>query len=79
MSTIESVLNETRVFEPSAEFQAQAHLKRDDYFRLVAESNKDYGAYWGRLARDQLLWNKPFTQTLDESNAPFYKWFADGS
>src|SRR5206468_3308249 len=22
--------------------------------------------------------NKPFTQTLDESNAPFYKWFADG-
>jgi hypothetical protein len=25
-----------------------------------------------------VLWNKPFTKTLDESNAPFYKWFEDG-
>ena len=29
-------------------------------------------------ARDELLWHKPFTKTLDESNAPFYKWFHDG-
>ena len=78
-NTIESVLNETRVFEPSPEFVAQAHLTRDDYYRLVAESNKDYAGYWARLARDLLLWSKPFTQTLDESNAPFYKWFADGT
>src|SRR5512139_721048 len=77
-STIESVLNETRVFEPSPAFVAQAHLTRDDYYRLVAESNKDYAGYWARLARDHLAWSKPFTQTLDESNAPFYKWFADG-
>jgi len=77
-TTIESVLNETRVFEPSPAFVAQAHLTRDDYYRLVAESNKDYAGYWARLARDNMIWTKPFTQTLDESNAPFYKWFADG-
>jgi acetyl-CoA synthetase len=79
MSTIESVLHENRVFEPSPAFQAQAHLGRDDYARLVAESNADNAGYWGRLARDLLAWDKPFTQTLDESNAPFYKWFADGT
>ncbi|HSN46713.1 MAG TPA: acetate--CoA ligase [Casimicrobiaceae bacterium] len=79
MSTaIESVLNETRVFEPAAEFVAQAHLTRADYHHLVAEANKDYGGYWAKLARDNLIWHKPFTQTLDESEAPFYKWFADG-
>jgi len=79
MSNIESVLHENRVFEPSPAFQAQAHLGRDDYARLVAESNADYAGYWGRLARDLLCWDKPFTQVLDESNAPFYKWFADGT
>ena len=31
-----------------------------------------------RLAREELTWTKPFTQVLDESNAPFYKWFHDG-
>ena len=44
----------------------------------MAEANKDYGGYWAKLARDNLIWHKPFTQTLDESEAPFYKWFADG-
>ena len=79
MSTaIESVLNETRVFEPSPAFVAQAHLTKADYHHLVAEANKDYAGYWARLARDSLIWHKPFTQTLDESNAPFYRWFADG-
>src|SRR5260221_93792 len=32
-----------------------------------------------RQARETVLWKKPFSQTLDESNAPFYKWFADGT
>ena len=33
---------------------------------------------WANLARETILWHKPFTKTLDESNAPFYKWFEDG-
>ncbi|MFC5514106.1 AMP-binding protein, partial [Massilia jejuensis] len=37
-----------------------------------------YEGFWGRLAREHLDWHKPFTNTLDESNAPFYQWFADG-
>jgi acetyl-CoA synthetase len=78
MSTIESVLHENRVFEPPPGFVAQAHLTRDDYRRLVAQAEQDYAGYWAKLARDNLVWHRPFTQALDESNAPFYRWFADG-
>ena len=78
MSTIESVLHEHRVFEPSPEWVAQAHLSKADYDELCAKAAADYPGYWAKLARDNLVWHKPFTQTLDESNAPFYKWFEDG-
>ncbi len=79
MSTIESVLHENRVFEPGAAFLAQSNIKgMAEYNALCAEAEADYTGFWGRLAREQLLWQKPFTQVLDESNAPFFKWFADG-
>src|SRR5512136_809791 len=77
-STIESVLHEHRVFEPAPEWVAQAHLSKADYDELCAQAAADYPGYWAKLARDNLVWHKPFTQTLDESNAPFYKWFEDG-
>ena len=49
------------------------------YERLVAEAASDYEGYWARLAREFIAWKKPFTQVLDSSNAPFFKWFADGT
>ena len=49
------------------------------YERLVAEAASDYEGYWARLAREFIAWKKPFTQLLDSSNAPFFKWFADGT
>ncbi len=78
MSNIESVSHETRVFDPPAAFAAQANLSRAEYDRLNASAAADYPGYWAKLAREQLLWHKPFTRSLDESNAPFYKWFEDG-
>jgi acetyl-CoA synthetase len=79
MGNIESVLQERRVFPPSAEFVRQAHVSGMDAYRaLCAEAERDFNGFWARLARDHLQWSKPFTQVLDESNAPFYKWFADG-
>jgi acetyl-CoA synthetase len=78
-SRIESVLSETRVFPPSAEFVKQANISgMDAYRKLVAEAEKDFEGYWARLAREHLLWHKPFTKTLDESKAPFFRWFYDG-
>ena len=78
-STIESVLVENRVFPPSAAVQAAARISgMDGYNALCSEAEKDFEGFWAKLARANVVWSKPFTRTLDESNAPFYKWFDDG-
>ena len=79
MSAIESVLVENRVFEPSAQLVKSARISgMDAYKALCAEAERDFTGFWGRLARENLTWDKPFTRVLDESNKPFYKWFDDG-
>ena len=72
-------LQEHRVFQPSPQFAAHAAISgMDAYQKLCDEAASDYEGFWARLARENIAWHKPFTQTLDESSAPFYKWFADG-
>src|SRR3972149_410033 len=79
MSNIESVLNERRVFEPSAEFVKQANVSGMAGDQSLCDAaTQDYAGFWAKLARETLLWKKPFTKTLDQSNAPFFKWFEDG-
>ena len=78
-SAIESTLVENRVFPPSEAIVKAARISgMDGYNALCAEAENDFEGFWSRLARENLVWNKPFTKTLDESNAPFYKWFDDG-
>jgi acetyl-CoA synthetase len=78
-ANIESVLHETRVFPPSDAFVRQANVSgMAAYQAMVDSAQQDYAEYWARLARENIVWHKPFTRTLDESNAPFYKWFEDG-
>ncbi len=77
-SAIQSVLVENRVFPPPAAFTAQANVKPADVAAMLARAEADNAGFWGDLAREQLVWAKPFTQSLDDSNAPFFKWFADG-
>ena len=77
--SIESVLHETHVFEPSEAFKQQANVSgMAAYKALCAEAEADYEGFWAKLARELLVWSKPFTKTLNESQAPFYKWFEDG-
>ena len=79
MSAIKSVLVENRVFLPPAAMVAGARISgMDAYHALCTEAEKDFEGFWARLARENLVWNTPFNRTLDESNAPFYKWFEDG-
>ncbi|MBA4109493.1 MAG: acetate--CoA ligase [Leptothrix sp. (in: Bacteria)] len=60
-------------------FAQSAHIgSRQAYDQLCAEASADHAGYWARLAREFLSWKKPFTQALDDSQAPFYKWFDDG-
>jgi acetyl-CoA synthetase len=78
-SAIESTLVENRIFPPAPATVKAARISgMPAYQALCAEAEKDFEGFWARLARENLSWKKPFTQTLDESKAPFYKWFADG-
>jgi acetyl-CoA synthetase len=78
MSNIQSVMNEERVFAPSPAFAAQANVTKAGAEAMHAKAARDYEGFWADLARDTLAWKKPFTKVLDESGAPFYKWFDDG-
>jgi len=76
---IESVLVENRVFPPPESFVRQATISgMDQYQALCVEAERDHAGFWARLAREQIQWHKPFTRTLDDSDAPFFKWFEDG-
>jgi acetyl-CoA synthetase len=78
-NALESVLTETRIFPPSESFTAQANISGIAAYRALADAaQRDYAGYWARLAREHIVWQKPFSKSLDESNAPFYKWFEDG-
>jgi acetyl-CoA synthetase len=79
MSAIESVLVENRVFPPPAAAVKGARISgMKAYEALCDEASRDFEGFWGRLARENLAWTKPFTRVLDESKAPFYTWFDDG-
>ena len=77
-NNIESVLNEVRVFPPDPRFVQRAGVGPDDLQALHQRAESDPTGYWSDLARSEISWHRPFTQTLDESAAPNYRWFADG-
>jgi acetyl-CoA synthetase len=74
---IESVLKEDRVFEPSKDFSAKAHIKNSqDYETLYKQALDDPEGFWASMAKE-LDWFKPWEKVL-EWNPPFAKWFVGG-
>lgn len=74
---IESTLSEDRVFQPPAEFAANAHIKSfEEYERIYDEAAKDPEAFWAEQA-ESLDWFKKWDTVL-EWNEPFAKWFVNG-
>ena len=68
-----------KLIYPSDEAVRNATISGMDAYRaLCAEAEADYEGFWAKRAREMVSWKEPFTQVLDESNAPFFKWFADG-
>jgi acetyl-CoA synthetase len=79
INAIQSTLVENRVFEPSQAMRESARISgMPAYQALCDEADRDFEGFWAKRACETLSWHKPFTQTLDSSNAPFYKWFEDG-
>src|SRR5215204_6923123 len=76
-TAIESVLHESRLFPPPAEFAAAAHIgSSEDYERLYQEADADPEAFWAKRA-EELSWSRKWDTVL-EWNEPFAKWFMGG-
>ena len=76
-SGIDCMLTESRVFECSEEFRAQAHIgSLAEYERLCREAETDPDAFWGKIA-SELHWFKPWDRVLDW-DCPWAKWFPGG-
>src|SRR3989442_13150653 len=76
-TNIDSVLQEQRKFEPSAEFRRGAHIKSaEDYERIYRESVEEPEKFWGRVA-EELHWFKKWDKVLEWNN-PWAKWFTGG-
>ena len=77
-SSMESVSHEHRKFAPSTEFVDAAHISGDSAYRTLYEKSvKDPEAFWAEAA-GELHWFKKWDTVLDDSDAPFFRWF-DGS
>ena len=70
----------TPTYLPPAALAKDAFVSgMDAYNALCAEAESDYEGYWARQAREVLSWKTPFTKVLNDSDAPFFKWFEDGT
>jgi acetyl-CoA synthetase len=73
-------MSEQESIAPPAALVKAAHISgMAAYHALVREAQADPSAYWARLAREVLSWKTPFSRSLDAREAPFYKWFEDGT
>jgi acetyl-CoA synthetase len=76
---IDSVMHETRVFPPPAEFARQAKIgSLAEYEQLYNQAKADPVAFWDRLAKDELHWFEPYKQTLAWKE-PVAEWFVGGT
>lgn len=76
--TIESILQEKRLFQPPAEFSQKAHIKSlEEYQALYDKAKADPQAFWAKLAEQELDWFQKWDTVLDWQ-PPFAKWFVNG-
>jgi acetyl-CoA synthetase len=77
-TSIESVLQEHRVFSPPKEFSKGAHIKSlAEYQKLYKESVRAPEKFWAKQAKNELVWFKPWKKVL-QWKEPFAKWFVGG-
>ncbi len=78
-ANITSMLHETRLFLPSAEFAADAHIKSpEEAEELRRAAAADPTGFWEAQADAFLTWDERWHTAFDGSNPPFFKWFLGG-
>jgi acetyl-CoA synthetase len=77
---MEVLMDEKRVFPPSKEFSAKAHIKSlAEYEALYKRSVEDPEGFWGEMAEKNLTWYKKWDKVLDyDFVKPYIKWFSGG-
>ena len=76
---IESIHHEERIFYPPKNVIEKANVSGMDAYETICKKFADnYEEAWADLAKELLIWEKPFTKILNEDNPPFFKWFEDG-
>ena len=69
----------SQIFEPNREFSKEARIKNICEFKeLSLQAEEDFEGYWDKMAKEKIDWFEPYDKVLDESDAPFYKWFVNG-
>ncbi len=61
------------VYYPSEDIVNNAHIP--DYDSVNDKAVADLTGFWDEIAKENFEWYAPWHTTLDDSNAPFYKWF----
>jgi acetyl-CoA synthetase len=80
MTSAADAQHELKLYPPPESFVSRAHVSgMAAYQKLVAEAEADYEGFWARQARELVSWKTPFTKVLNDSEAPFFKWFEDGT
>ncbi len=77
--SIDSILHETRLFKPAKGFSDLAEITQDKLTSLRQQATEDYEGFWANMARDTISWKTPFKTILDDSQAPHFEWFNDGT
>ena len=77
LGLVDALLKEERVFRPQPQVVREANLGPEDYDTARRICAKDFRQLWETEAQE-LDWFTKWTQVLDDSNPPFYKWFTGG-
>ena len=73
-------MSELTTHQPSDVFVKQATVSgMAAYQALCKKAETDYEGFWAEQARRLISWKTPFTKILNQSDAPFFKWFEDGT
>lgn len=74
------IISMSKLYSPSKDLQKNAYIRSmDEYEKLVHQANKNPEKFWANRAKETIDWIVPYDKVLDDTKAPFYKWFEEAS